>query len=257
MEYVQGVQLESMIVPGGLPAETLFRYGLQISDALMHAHDRGIVHRDLKAANVIIGTDGRLKVLDFGLAHRLPGYETENATQSFSLLAEPETVAGTLAYIAPETLKTGQSDARSDVWSLGVLFYEMVSGRQPYRGIRGLELVSKVMDDRPVPQLSGRVPGPLRSIIHRCLDKDPALRYQNSREVFTALETAQNAPEWRGPDEDRHRRCSAPRPCHRRRPCLPPVRDTRTGRDDFRGAGSFTSHRSTRRRRPRVQESVW
>ena len=187
MEYVQGVQLESMIVPGGLPAETLFRYGLQISDALMHAHDRGIVHRDLKAANVIIGTDGRLKVLDFGLAHRLPEYETENPTQSFSLLAEPETVGGTLAYIAPETLKTGQSDARSDVWSLGVLFYEMASGRQPYRGIRGLELVSKVIDDRPVPQLSGRVPGPLRSIIHRCLDKDPALRYQNSREVFTAL----------------------------------------------------------------------
>ena len=199
MEYVQGVQLESMIVPGGLPAETLFRYGLQISDALMHAHDRGIVHRDLKAANVIIGTDGRLKVLDFGLAHRLPEYETENPTQSFSLLAEPETVAGTLAYIAPETLKTGQSDARSDVWSLGVLFYEMASGRQPYRGIRGLELVSKVMDDRPVPQLSGRVPGPLRSIIHRCLDKDPALRYQNSREVFTALETAQNDPKWSGP----------------------------------------------------------
>ena len=199
MEYVQGVQLESMIVPGGLPAETLFRYGLQISDALMHAHDRGIVHRDLKAANVIIGTDGRLKVLDFGLAHRLPEYEAENPTQSFSLLAEPETVAGTLAYIAPETLKTGQSDARSDVWSLGVLFYEMASGRQPYRGIRGLELVSKVMDDRPVPQLSGRVPGPLRSIIHRCLDKDPALRYQNSREVFTALETAQNDPKWSGP----------------------------------------------------------
>src|SRR4029079_11861232 len=83
--------------------------------------------------------------------------------------------------------------------SLGVLFYEMASGRQPYRGIRGLELVSKVMDDRPVPQLSGRFPGPLRSIIHRCLDKDPALRYQNSREVFTALETAQNDPKWSAP----------------------------------------------------------
>ena len=196
MEYVQGVQLDSMIVPGGLPAETFFRYGLQISNALMHAHDRGIVHRDLKTANVIIGTDGRLKVLDFGLAHRLPDHESDNPTQSVSLLAEPETVAGTLAYIAPEVLKTGQSDARSDVWSLGVLFYEMASGRQPYQGIKGLELVSKVMEDRPVPQLSGRVPGSLRSIIHRCLDKDPARRYQNSREVFTALETAQNAPTW-------------------------------------------------------------
>ena len=87
MEYLQGAQLETLIIPGGLPSETFFRYSLQISDALMHAHDRGIVHRDLKSANVIVGPEGRLKVLDFGLAHRLPEYEVENATQSFSLLA--------------------------------------------------------------------------------------------------------------------------------------------------------------------------
>jgi len=194
MEYVQGVQLESMIVPGGLPAGTFLRYSVQIADALMHAHDRGIVHRDLKSANVIIGTDGRLKVLDFGLAHRLPEYESDNPTQSISLIAQPETVAGTLAYIAPEVLKTGQSDARSDVWSLGVLFYEMASGRQPYQGIKGLELVSKIIDDRPAPTLSGLVPGSLRAIVHRCLQKDPEHRYQSSREVFTALEAAQAAP---------------------------------------------------------------
>jgi tetratricopeptide (TPR) repeat protein/tRNA A-37 threonylcarbamoyl transferase component Bud32 len=199
MEYVQGVQLESMIVPGGLPSETFFRYALQIADALMHAHDRGIVHRDLKSANVIIGTEGRLKVLDFGLAHRLPEYETENPTQSISLLAQPETVAGTLAYIAPEVLKTGQSDARSDVWSLGVLFYEMASGRQPYQGVKGLELVSKVIEDHPVPQLSGLVHGSVRTIVHRCLQKDPARRYQNSREVFTALEAAQTGSKWSSP----------------------------------------------------------
>jgi tetratricopeptide (TPR) repeat protein/tRNA A-37 threonylcarbamoyl transferase component Bud32 len=194
MEYVQGVQLESMIVPGGLPVETFFRYSLQIADALMHAHDRGIVHRDLKSANVIIGTDGRLKVLDFGLAHRLPEYEGDNPTQSISLVAQPEMVAGTLAYIAPEVLKSGQSDARSDVWSLGVLFYEMASGRQPYQGVTGLELVSKIIEDRPAPSLSRFVPGSLRAIIHRCLQKDPAQRYQNSREVFTALEAAQAVP---------------------------------------------------------------
>ena len=199
MEYVQGVQLESMIVPGGLPTETFLRYGRQIADALMHAHDRGIVHRDLKSANVIIGTEGRLKVLDFGLAHRLPEYESDHPTQSVSLLAEPETVAGTLAYIAPEVLKNGQSDARSDVWSLGVLFYEMASGRQPYQGIKGLELVSKIIEDRPAPSLSGLVPGSLRAIVHRCLQKDPERRYQNSREVFAALEAAQTAPTWSMP----------------------------------------------------------
>lgn len=148
MEYVEGVRLESLIVAGGLPPETFFRYR-QIADALMHAHDRGIVHRDLKTANVIVGLEGRLKVLDFGLAHRLPGYENENVTQSVSLLAQPETVAGTLAYIAPEVFKTGTSDARSDVWSLGVLFYEMASGRQPFGELKGLELVTAIMGEQP------------------------------------------------------------------------------------------------------------
>jgi eukaryotic-like serine/threonine-protein kinase len=191
MEYLQGTQLETLILPGGLPADTFFRYSLQISDALMHAHDRGIVHRDLKSANVIVGPEGRLKVLDFGLAHRLPEYESENVTQSVSLLAQPEMVAGTLAYIAPEVLKSGKSDARSDVWSLGVLFYEMVSERLPFKGLKGLELVSAIVDERPVPALSVRVPSAQRAIIHRCLEKDPERRYKNSREVFTALEAAQ------------------------------------------------------------------
>ena len=199
MEYLQGVQLETLIIPGGLPSETFFRYSLQTSDALMHAHDRGIVHRDLKSANVIVGPEGRLKVLDFGLAHRLPEYEVENATQSFSLLAQPETVAGTLAYIAPEVLKVGKSDARSDVWSLGVLFYEMAAGRLPFKGLHGLELVTAIMDDRPVPALGPLVPSSVRAIIHRCLEKDPDRRYQHAREVFVALQSAQAAPTWYSP----------------------------------------------------------
>ncbi len=197
MEHVQGAQLEKLIVPGGLPSDTFFRYSLQIADALMHAHDRGIVHRDLKSANVIVGPEGRLKVLDFGLAHRLPEYESDNATQSVTLLAQPETVAGTLAYIAPEVFKTGKSDPRSDVWSLGVLFYEMASGRLPFKGLKGLELVTAIMDQQPVPQLSVRVSAAQRAIIHRCLEKDPDRRFQTSREVFAALEGAQATPTWR------------------------------------------------------------
>ena len=200
MEYLQGVQLETLIVPGGLPSDTFFRYSMQIADALMHAHDRGIVHRDLKSANVIVNPEGRLKVLDFGLAHRLPEYENDNVTQSVTLVAQPETVAGTLAYIAPEVFKTGKSDARSDVWSLGVLFYELASGRQPFKGLKGLELVTAIMDARPVPPLTVRVSAAQRAIIHRCLEKDPNRRYQNSREVFAALEHAQLAPKWRSPE---------------------------------------------------------
>lgn len=198
MEYVQGAQLETLIVPGGLPLETFFRYSLQIADALMHAHDRGIVHRDLKSANVIVGPEGRVKVLDFGLAHRLPEYDSEHATQSVTLLSQPETVVGTLAYIAPEVFKTGKADPRSDVWSLGVLFYELASGRLPFKGLKGLELVTAIIDHEPVPQLGVRLSAAQRAIIHRCLEKDPDRRYQNSREVFAALQDAQANPSWRG-----------------------------------------------------------
>ena len=193
MEYLQGTQLDSMIVPGGLPSETFFRYSLQIADALTHAHDRGIVHRDLKSANVIVGPEGRVKVLDFGLAHRLPEYDGENVTQSVSLLPQPGTVAGTLAYIAPEVLTNGKADARSDVWSLGVLFYEMASGRVPFKGLKGFELISAIIEDKAVPPLSALVPSAQRAIIHRCLEKDPERRYKSAREVFTALEAAQGA----------------------------------------------------------------
>ena len=199
MEYVQGTQLESLIVPGGVPTETFFRYSLQIADALMHAHDRGIVHRDLKSANVIVSPEGRVKVLDFGLAHRLPEFAGDNATQSVSLLPQPGTVAGTLAYIAPEVLKTGKADARSDVWSLGVLFYEMSSGRLPFKGLRGFELISAIVEDQAVPPLSALVPSAQRTIVHRCLEKDPERRYKNAQEVFTALEAAHAAPRWFSP----------------------------------------------------------
>ena len=196
MEYVQGTQLESLIVPGGLSSQAFFRYSVQIADALMHAHDRGIVHRDLKSANVIVSPEGRAKVLDFGLAHRLPEYDGENVTQSVSLVPQPGTVAGTLAYIAPEVLTTGKADARSDVWSLGVLFYEMASGRLPFKGLKGFELISAIVEDRPVPPLGTLVPSAQRAIIHRCLEKDPERRYKNARDVFTALEAAQVTPRW-------------------------------------------------------------
>ena len=198
MEYVHGERLETLIPPGGLPPETFFRYSLQIADALMHAHDRGIVHRDLKSANVIVGPEERVKVLDFGLAHRLPEYDTETVTQTVALQAAPGIVAGTIAYIAPEVLKGGKSDTRSDVWSLGMLFYEMASGRLPFKGLTFVELISTIADERPVPPVAELLPSAHRAVIHRCLEKDPERRYKNAGEVLAALRTAQDAPKGLG-----------------------------------------------------------
>jgi serine/threonine protein kinase len=132
MEYVAGRSLSAIIPPNGLPTEQVIRYGTQIADALAHAHQRRIVHRDLKPANVTVTPNGSAKVLDFGLAMRLPPEELEAATVSRLQLGESESLAGTLPYMAPEQLEGGVVDARSDIWALGVLMYEMTSGHRPF-----------------------------------------------------------------------------------------------------------------------------
>src|SRR6202158_4909869 len=130
MEYVAGRSLGAIIPPDGLPTEQVIRYGTQIADALAHAHHRRIVHRDLKPANVTVTPDGIAKVLDFGLATRIRTEELEAATVSQVKLGESESLAGTLPYMAPEQLRGDPADARSDIWALGVLLYEMASGHR-------------------------------------------------------------------------------------------------------------------------------
>src|SRR6185436_5000167 len=110
-----------------LTREAVVRYALQISDALAHAHSRGVIHRDLKAANVMITADGQAKVLDFGLAERLPGREFPDITRSTELLPAIGSVSGTLSYMAPELLQGNPADVRSDIWALGVMLYEAMT----------------------------------------------------------------------------------------------------------------------------------
>src|SRR5437773_5633982 len=120
MELVAGKSLREMCADAGLPAELVIRYGVQISSALVRAHDRGIVHRDLKTANIVVTPDGLVKVLDFGLAKQVGGGIFEGPTRSFSTIQDASSVSGTLPYLAPEILRGDAADHRSDLWALGV-----------------------------------------------------------------------------------------------------------------------------------------
>ncbi len=203
MELVEGQTLSERLSGHALSVEEVLRYGQQMADALAHAHERGVVHRDFKSANVVITPEGRAKVLDFGLAKRLSGTELSEATTlSRASLTEEGTVAGTPAYMAPEQLRGLAADARSDIWALGVVLYEMATGRRPFQGKTGFELSSAIFSQEP-PPLPPAVPAPLATVIERCLAKEPGARYQRGNEVRAALETIQSGrtpspwPAWR------------------------------------------------------------
>jgi eukaryotic-like serine/threonine-protein kinase len=187
MEFVEGRSLRDLIATDALPHSVAIRYAIQIADALAHAHDRRILHRDLKTGNVMITSDGRVKVLDFGLASRLGDEGLEVSPESTATVAVAQ-ITGTLAYMAPELLEGDRADARSDVWSLGVVLYEIVAGTLPFSGRTTPELSAAILRETPK-LLPADVPAGLRRTILRCLSKEPAQRYRHAREVVAALET--------------------------------------------------------------------
>ena len=193
MELVDGQPLSERLRAGSLHADQVMRYGLQLADALAHAHERGVVHRDLKSANIIVRPDGRLKVLDFGLAKRLTANElTVAITQDVTALTQPGTVMGTVAYMAPEQLRGEPAQTHSDIWALGVVFHEMAAGGRPFRGQTGFELSAAILSEAPA-ALPSSVPRPLQTVIARCLEKQPAQRYQAGGAVHAALEALHEA----------------------------------------------------------------
>jgi serine/threonine protein kinase len=191
MELVEGKSLRDMSRDGGLPPESVLRYGIQIASALARAHDKGIVHRDLKTANIVVTPDGLAKVLDFGLARRIGSGVFEGATHSLETMRTSSSVSGTLLYMAPEVLRGEEADYRSDLWALGVALYEAASGRLPFEGRTGFDIGSAIMRELPKP-LGPPVPPGLWAIIQRCLTKEPTQRYQRASEVQAALEAVQS-----------------------------------------------------------------
>lgn len=192
MELVEGQPLRDLCRGAGIPSEAVVRYGVQIAAALVRAHDRGIVHRDLKSANIVVTREGLAKVLDFGLARQIELRGSKEQTLSVPPASGSSSISGTLAYLAPEVLRGEPADYRSDLWALGVVLYEAASGRLPFDGNTAYEISSAIFREMPAP-LRPPVPPGLWATIQRCLVKEPAQRYQRAGEVQAALEAVQSA----------------------------------------------------------------
>jgi eukaryotic-like serine/threonine-protein kinase len=192
MELVEGQTLADTIGGHGLPVDSAVRYASQIASALAHAHWRGVVHRDLKSVNAMVTRDGVVKVLDFGIARRTAEKLPEETTQSVAPLESLGVIAGTLPYMAPEVILGAPADPRADIWALGVMLVEMVTGRRPFEGQTAFDLTSAIVH-APPPELPARAPIGLRTIVRRCLQKQPGERYQSAGEISAALDAVASA----------------------------------------------------------------
>ena len=167
----------------------MFDIGIAIADALAAAHEKGIVHRDLKPANVMLTGDGRVKVLDFGLAKVAEKVAWDETVTQLAPITTEGAVIGTVPYMSPEQLRGQHVDHRSDIFSLGVLLYEMATGHRPFSGATNTDVMSSILRDtpRPLTQMNPGLPHQLGRIIAQCLEKDPEERYHSAKDVRNEL----------------------------------------------------------------------
>ena len=194
MEFVPGRTLDRVIARRGLRLTEAVDYGIQIADALAAAHGAGIVHRDLKPSNMVVTEQGRIRVLDFGVAKLLErsalgAGEQPSTSTSHALVTAQGAIVGTVAYMSPEQAEGKAVDARTDIFSLGAVLFEMVTGQRAFQGDSALSTLTAVLDEEPKPvsQLREAVPRELERVITRCLRKDPDRRWQAMSDVKIAL----------------------------------------------------------------------
>jgi serine/threonine protein kinase len=177
MEYIDGQELREKIKTSPLSTEEILKITYQIAEGLYAAHNKGIVHRDIKSSNIMITRDGQVKIMDFGLA-KLAGQ---------SMLTKSGTTLGTVAYMSPEQARGEPVDQRSDIWSLGVIIYEMITGQLPFKGEYDQAVIYSILNEEPE-AVNTEIPPELSKIISKSLMKDVKQRYQDIHEVISELQ---------------------------------------------------------------------
>ena len=196
-ELIEGLSLDAMLVPGPLREREVINLGSQLAEGLAAAHGQGVIHRDLKPGNIRVTPDARVKILDFGLA--MIFRQETSPTAVTASLSEVKAGAGTLPYMAPEQLLGRKLDARTDIWAVGCVLYEMAAGRRPFAG-SGPALVEEILHGEPpaIGKLNPEISPALGGVIHKCLDRDPDRRYQSAREIVVDLQRAVSLPKLTG-----------------------------------------------------------
>jgi eukaryotic-like serine/threonine-protein kinase len=191
-ELLEGEELRKQLKAGPLPVRRGLEYARQIAAGLAAAHDKGIVHRDLKPENLFVTQDGLVKILDFGLAKLMPqrGAGTGPGSATSTQITDPAMVMGTVGYMSPERVRGQEADHRSDIFSFGLILYEMLAGRRAFQGESSAETMAAIVKEEPpeISEANPKIPPQLEQIVLRCLEKQPARRFQTASDLGFALE---------------------------------------------------------------------
>src|SRR5262245_52483797 len=192
-ELLEGEELRAQLEPGALPVRRALEYAQQITQGLAAAYEKGIVHRDLKPENLFVTKDGRVKILDFGLAKLRPAQAgpVDNDAPTQKKITDPGVVMGTVGYMSPEQVRGHETDHRSDIFAFGVILYEMLSGQRAFHGASAIEVMNAILKEEPseLSEMNTKIGPQLERLVRRCLEKQPERRFQTAYDLGYALET--------------------------------------------------------------------